>query len=101
MSRTRRFPASIRTGGRMHRASRRFYAREVAAGREPPVQSNRQNAMEVSALMRKLYTHVRFAPKGKRPSDYMNRIIGPGERERNARAKVSRQVAAIHAERSS
>lgn len=71
--RTRRFRSSLRTGGRMHRASRRFYAREVAAGRNPPVQSNRKNAMDVAALLRNMYSHIHFAPAGKRASDYMNR----------------------------
>lgn len=101
MSRTRRFVSSIRTGGRIHRACRRFYAREVAAGRKPPQQSDRHNAYEVAALLRKMYTHVRFTPPGGNATAYMNRIVSPSERERAARAKVSREVAAIHAERSS
>lgn len=93
--RTRRFVSSIRTGGRIHRACRRFYAREVAAGRKPPQQSDRVNAMEVAGLLRKMYTHIRFTPPGGNATHYMNRIISPGERERKARAKVSRQVTAI------
>lgn len=89
--RTRRFPSSIRTGGRMHRMARRYYYREAAEGREVP-SPDRKNAYDCVKILRDMYTHIRLvdASKGERASDYMNRIITQGERDRNARAKVAR-----------